>query len=192
MRNLFLNSFFRSFISCSGLCWNWFLVSDSILQSTLASSLITLRCKFWRIPNSCSSISPSFKTFDTLISNTAIADVMMSTNFVTLVSFLCYLEVSPVATPRTLTPARETAPNGILTGKPMKVLRVATLDIPEATLRLLEQVFIHINQSNTLEYLEYFFAYLSFSFNNPCCLLWIMFWGSKGAESSFGRSGYNL
>ena len=77
--------------------------------------------------------------------------------------------------PLTLAPAKDTTLNGILTGKPMKVLIVATLDILEAMLRLLKQAFSHTSQPNILEYLEYFFAYLSSSFNNPCCLLWIMF-----------------
>ena len=54
--------------------------------------------------------------------------------------------------PLMLAPARETAPNGILTGKPMKVLNVAKLDIPEAMLKLLEQAFSHTNRSNFLEY----------------------------------------
>ena len=53
----------------------------------------------------------------------------MSTSFVTFVSFFWYLEVSAVATPLTLAPARETIPNGILTGKLIKVLNIATLDI---------------------------------------------------------------
>ena len=43
--------------------------------------------------------------------------------------------------PLTLAPARETAPKGILTERPMNVLSVATLDIPEATLRPLEETF---------------------------------------------------
>ena len=55
--------------------------------------------------------------------------------------------------PLTLAPAREKAPNGILTGKPTKVLNVATLDIPEAMLKLLEQAFSHVSQSKVLEYL---------------------------------------
>ena len=103
-----------------------------------------------------------------LISNIAIADVTMSTNFVTLESFFWYLEVSAVVTPLTLTPTTETAPKGMLTGKPIKVLRVVTLDIPVAMLRPLEQAFSHTNRLNILEYLEYFLAYLSSSFNNPC------------------------
>ena len=43
-------------------------------------------------------------------------------------------------------------------GKLMKVLRVAKLDIPVDMLRPLEQAFSHTNQSNILEYLEYFFG----------------------------------
>ena len=46
-------------------------------------------------------------------------------------------------------------PSGILAGKLMKVLNVTTLSIPEARLRLLEQVFSHINQFKVLDYLEY-------------------------------------
>ena len=61
--------------------------------------------------------------------------------------------MSAVATPLALAPAKDTAPNGILTGKPMKVLRVTTLLTP------LEQAFSHTNRPNILEYLEYFFAY---------------------------------
>ena len=127
------------------------------------------------MPNSRSSMSPLFKALDTLVSSTAIVDVTMSTNFITFVSFFCYLDVRAVVTPLMLALARETTPNGILTGKPMKVLRVATLDIPVAMLKLLEQAFNHTNRSNILEYLEYLFTYLSSSFNNPCCLLLIMF-----------------
>ena len=104
----------------------------------------------------------------------ATAYVTISTSFVTLVSFFWYL-VSAVAMPLVLVPARETVPNGILTGKPMKVLNVATLGIPAATLKLLEQVFRHTNRCNILEYLEYFFLYLSSSFSNPSRLLWITF-----------------
>ena len=45
--------------------------------------------------------------------------------------FLWYFLASTVATPLTLAPARETAARGILTGRPMSVLKVATLDISE-------------------------------------------------------------
>ena len=125
--------------------------------------------------NSSSSISPLLSALDTLASNTAIADVTMSTNFVILESFFQYLEVSAVVTLLGPAPARETSPNGILTDKPTKIINVATLDTPEATLKGLEQAFSHTNRYNILEYLEYFFAYLSSSLSNPCCLLWIIF-----------------
>ena len=39
--------------------------------------------------------------------------------------------MSAVVTPLTLAPAKGTAPNGILTGRPIKVLRVTTLNIPD-------------------------------------------------------------
>ena len=45
----------------------------------------------------------------------------------------------------------------------MSVLNVATLDIAEATLRLLEQAFSHVSQSKVLEYFSCFFFYLSSS-----------------------------
>ena len=101
----------------------------------------------------------------------AIAGVMVSVNFVTFVSFFWYFLVSAVVTPLTLTPARDIAPNGVLTGRPMNVLNVATLDIPVAMLNLLEQAFSHVSRSNILVYFLYFFLYLSSSFNNPCHLL---------------------
>ena len=85
------------------------------------------------MPNSCSSTLPLFNALDMLVSSTADADVMVSTNFLTFASFLCYFLVNMVATPLTLTPARETAPKGTLTGRVMNILNVATLDIPEAT-----------------------------------------------------------
>ena len=40
--------------------------------------------------------------------------------------------------PLTLTPARETAANGTLTGKQIKVLDIATLNTPEATLKTVQ------------------------------------------------------
>ena len=43
----------------------------------------------------------------------------------------------------------------------MKVLNVATFDILEATLKLLEQAFSHTNRFGILECLEYSFLYLS-------------------------------
>ena len=50
--------------------------------------------------------------------------------------------------PLTLAPARDTAPNGMLTGRPMNVLNVTTLDNPVAMLNLLEQAFSHVSRSN--------------------------------------------
>ena len=110
--------------------------------------------------NSRSSILPLFNASDTLISNTANADVTMSTNFVTFVSFFWYFLVSAVAMPLTLAPARETAPKRILTKRTMSVLRVATLDIPEGTVKPLEQAFSHVSRSKVLEYFSCFFLYL--------------------------------
>ena len=106
--------------------------------------------------NSRSSILPSFSILDTLVSNTANADVMRSVNFVTLASFFWYLLVSTVAMPLTLIPARETMPKGILTGRLINVLNIATLDIPEATLRPLEQAFSDVSRSKALEYFSCF------------------------------------
>ena len=74
-----------------------------------------------------------------LISNTANADVTMFTNFVTFVSCFWYFLVSTIATPLTLVPARETKPRGILTGKSINVLSIATPDILQAKLRSLKQ-----------------------------------------------------
>ena len=84
------------------------------------------------------------------------------------VSFFWYFLVSAIAIPLTLAPAREMAPKEILTGRPMNVLNVATLDIPEAILRPLEQAFSHVNQSKVLEYFSCFFLYLSSSLSNSC------------------------
>ena len=135
----------------------------------------TIRKVFWSITfNSCSSILPLLNGLDTLVSNAAIADVTMSVNFMTSKSFFWYFLVSAVVTPLRLAPARGIAPNGILKGRPMNVLNVATLDIPEAMLSLLEQAFSHVSRSNILVYFVYFSLYLSSSFNNSCHLFWIM------------------
>ena len=118
--------------------------------------------------NSRSSILPLFNALNMLVLNTANADVTMSTNFITFTSSFWYFLVSTVAMPLTLTPVRETASRGILTltRTPVHILNVATLSIPVATLRLLEQVFSHVSQSNIVLYFSYFFLYLSSSFNN--------------------------
>ena len=92
--------------------------------------------------------------------NTVNADVKMSTNFMTFVSFFWYFLVSAVAMPLTLTAAKETVPRGILTRRPMNILSMTTLDIPEATLRPLGQVFSNVSLSKVLEYLLCFGRHL--------------------------------
>ena len=55
--------------------------------------------------------------------------------------------------PLTPTPARDTTPNENPTGRLIKVLNIATLNIPEAiALNRLEQAFSHISRPNTLVY----------------------------------------
>ena len=76
----------------------------------------------------------------------------MSVNFMTFKSFFWYFLVSAVATPLTLAPARDTTPNGMLTGRLMNVANVATLNIPVAMLILLEQAFSHVSRSNIAVY----------------------------------------
>ena len=102
--------------------------------------------------NSSSSILPFLNALDNHVSNTAIADVTMSVNVVTFASFFWYFLVNAVVTPLTLAPARDIAPNGMLTGRPINVLNVATLDIPVATLNPLEQAFIATRRFNVLVY----------------------------------------
>ena len=55
---------------------------------------------------------------------------MMSINLVTFLSFCWYFLVSTEITPLAIAPVRDAAPNGMLTGNPMNVANVATLDIP--------------------------------------------------------------
>ena len=121
--------------------------------------------------NSRSSILPSFSALDTLVSNTANPNVTMSVIFATFTSFFWYFVVSTIAMPLTLTPARDIAPKGILTGRLISVLSIATLNVPEATLRLLKQAFSHVSRSKALEYFSCFFSYLSFSLTNSCRFL---------------------
>ena len=121
--------------------------------------------------NSSSSILPLLNALDKLISNTAIANVAMSTKFVTFVSFVYNFLVSAEIIPLAIAPVRDATPNEMLTGIPMNVLNIATLDIPVATLNLQEQAFSHISHSNILVYFLYFSFYLSSNLFNPCCLL---------------------
>ena len=125
--------------------------------------------------NSCSSTQTLFNVLDMLISNTANANVMMSINFMTFASFFLYLIVSTLATPLMLAPARETSPKEKLTGRPMNVLSVATLDIPEAMIRPLQQAISHVSRSKVLEYFSCSFLYLSTSLSNSCHFPWTTF-----------------
>ena len=168
--------FFISFIFSSRLFSIWFLFSASILRS-ISDNLLSVRYQdnslsvsWYSKLNSSSSILPFRNALDTTLSNTANADVAMSFSFMTFESFLWYVLVSAAVTPLTLAPARDVAPNGMLTGRPMHVLNIATLDIPVATLNPLEQAFSHTNRSNILVYFFYFLLYRSSNFNNPCFL----------------------
>ena len=100
---------------------------------------------------------PFFHAPDTTLSNTTNAGVMMSINFVTFLSFFWYFLVSTKIIPLAIAPVRDVAPSGMLTGKPMIVANVATLDIPVAMLIPLEQAFNHVSQFNILLYFLYFF-----------------------------------
>ena len=75
----------------------------------------------------------------------------------TFLRFFWYFLVGTVVTPLTLAPARDNSPNGVLTGKPMNVLSVTTLDIPVATLNPLEQAFVATRRFNVLVYFYIYF-----------------------------------
>ena len=68
----------------------------------------------------------------------------------------------------TLAPASETVLSGMLTGRPINILNVATLNIPEATLKPLEQAFSHVSRSKTLEYFSCFASYIASSLSSSC------------------------
>ena len=63
-----------------------------------------------------------------------VSRVMMSINLVTFLSFCWYFLVRAEIIPLAIAPVRDAAPNEMLTGSPMNVANVATLDIPVATL----------------------------------------------------------
>ena len=90
----------------------------------------------------------------------------MSISLVTFLSFYWYFLVSTEIIPLAITPVRDAAPNGMLTGKHMNVANVATLDIPVAMLIPLEQAFNHVSQFNILLYFLYF-LYIASLFINP-------------------------
>ena len=113
--------------------------------------------------NSSSSITAFFNAPDTALSNTTNAGVTKSINFVTFLSFCWYFLVSVEIIPLAIAPVRDAAPNAALTGIPMNVANVATLDIPVATLIPLEQTFNHVRRFNILLYFLYFFLNIFFS-----------------------------
>ena len=125
------------------------------------------------------------------------AGVMMSINCITFLSFCWYFLVRAEIIPLAITPVRDTAPNGMLTGKPMNVANVATPDIPVAMLIPLEQAFNHVSRFNILLYFLYFFLNIFSLFINPRLLAWTMFrWygicGFSGGGASGRRGGYVL
>ena len=108
---------------------------------------------------------------DKTLSNTTNAGVKMSVNFITLESFFWYFLVSIEIIPLAIIPVRDAAPNEMLTGEPMNVANVATLDIPVAK----EQAFNHVSQFNILVYFLYFFLNIASLFINPPLLAWTTF-----------------
>ena len=85
----------------------------------------------------------------------------------TFLSFFQYFLASVEIIPLAISPVRDAAPNEMLTGKPMNVANVATLDIPVAMLILLEQAFSHVSQFNILVYFLYFFLNICSLFYQP-------------------------
>ena len=96
--------------------------------------------------NSSSLITPFFNAPDTTLSNTTNAGVTMSIKHVTFLSFCWHFLVSTKIIPLAIAPVIDAAPNAALTGIPMNVANVATLDIPVATLIPLEQAFNHVSR----------------------------------------------
>ena len=80
----------------------------------------------------------------------------MSINLVTFLSFFWYFLVRDEIIPLAIAPGRDAALNEMVTGKPMNVAKVATLDLPLATLIPLEQAFNHVSRFNILVYFSYF------------------------------------
>ena len=82
----------------------------------------------------------------------------MSINFVTFLSFFWYFLVSTEIISLAIAPVIDATPNEMLTGKPMNVANVTTLDIPVAMLIPLKQAFNYTNRFNILVALLIFFA----------------------------------
>ena len=110
------------------------------------------------------SITPFFNATDTALSNTTKAGVMMSIKHVTFLSFFWYYLVSTEIIPLKTAPVIDAAPNAALTGIPMNVANIATLDIPVATLIPLKQAFNQVSRFNIVLYFAFFLKYLFLSY----------------------------
>ena len=77
---------------------------------------------------------PSFNAPDMTLSNTTKAGVTMSISLVTFLSYFWYFLASTEIIPLAIAPVIDAAPKAALTGIPMNVANVGTLDIPVATL----------------------------------------------------------
>ena len=107
--------------------------------------------------SSSSSIMPFFNVPDTTLSNTTNVGAMMSINCINFLSFCWYFLVSTEIIPLAISPVIDAAPSAVLTGIPMNVANVATLDIPVAMLIPLEQAFNQVSRFNIILYFLYFF-----------------------------------
>ena len=99
----------------------------------------------------------------------------MSIKRVTFLSFCWYFLVSTEIIPLAIAPVIDAAPNAALTGIPMNVANVVTLDIPVAMLIPLEQAFNHVSRFNVLVYFFYFFLNIFSLAINPRLLAWTTF-----------------
>ena len=99
---------------------------------------------------------------------------MMSIKCIAFLSFCWYFLVRAEIIPLAIAPVIDAAPSAALTGIPMNVANVATLDIPVAMLIPLEQAFNHASQFNILVYLLYFILNIFSLAINPSLLAWTM------------------
>ena len=107
---------------------------------------------------------------DMTLSNTTNVGVTKSISLVTFLSYFRYFLVKVEIIPLAIAPVRDAASKAMLTGRPTNVANVATLDIPVATLILLEQAFNHVSRFNILVYFSYFCLNICSLFFNP----WIL------------------
>ena len=115
----------------------------------------------------------------------------MSTNLVIFLSFCWYFlvstEIIPLVIAPVIDPIIDAAPSAVLTGIPMNVANVATLDIPVAMLIPLEQAFNHVSQFNILVYFLYFFLNVFSLAINPHLLAWTTFTWYPTCGGASGR-----